>query len=147
MQYHFKIHKEKKGYWAECVELKGCVTQADSLDELSEQMKEALNLYLAEPEKSSILFPMPLKNKPRFSGGRVERVEVNPSVAFAMLIRQTRIAHGLTLREMADILNYKNLNTYVKLEKANTSNPQLKTLANIIENFSDFPISLIFKSA
>gem|GEM_PF-3794280 len=33
MVYHFHIHQEGSGYWTECVELTGCVTEADSLDE------------------------------------------------------------------------------------------------------------------
>ena len=51
----------------------------------------------------------------------------------------------LTLREMASKLKYKNINTYVKLEKPDTANPELKTIANIQKIFNDFPISLIFK--
>ena len=30
MKYHFKVHKGGKGYWAECIELVGCITEADS---------------------------------------------------------------------------------------------------------------------
>jgi antitoxin HicB len=144
MFYHFKIYKESKGYWAECIELEGCYTQADTLDELKTNMQDALNLFLSEPEKSNHIFPMPLKRIPKYKNTIVEKVHVNTSVAFSMLIRQTRIKKKLTLREMADILNYKNINTYVKLERAKTSNPQLKTLANIKEVFADFPVALIF---
>lgn len=32
MQYHFKKHKEDGGYWAECIELKGCVTRGSFCD-------------------------------------------------------------------------------------------------------------------
>jgi len=46
MQYYFNIHKEDSGYWAECPELYGCMTQADSLDELKINIEEALKLYL-----------------------------------------------------------------------------------------------------
>ncbi|GAB4009959.1 MAG: hypothetical protein Fur0010_01610 [Bdellovibrio sp.] len=129
------------------MELKGCQTQADTMDKLESNMEEALNLYLAGPEKSLVIFPMPLKKKPRWSGGRITQVKVEPSVAFSMLMRQTRIKHGLTLKEMAQRLNYKNINTYVKLEKAKTANPELKTLANIMNHFSDFPIAMIFKES
>lgn len=61
MYYHFKIHKEKNGYWAQCIELKDCITQADTLDELHKNLYEALNLYLNEPDSSSIHFPLPKK--------------------------------------------------------------------------------------
>jgi len=50
MVYHFKIHKEQKGYWAECIEIDGCSTQGDSLDELLINAAEALNLLLDGPE-------------------------------------------------------------------------------------------------
>ncbi len=144
MFYHFKIHKETKGYWAECIELDGCYTQAQNIKDLRIKMKEALDLFLSEPEKSNHLFAMPLKKAPKYKGRSVEKVHVDPSVAFSMLIRQTRIKKSLTLREMASILNYKNINTYVKLEKAKTCNPQLRTLANIKQQFSNFPMALIF---
>lgn len=49
MQYHFKIHEEKSGYWAECIELKGCNTEGETLDELHKNIQEVLGLYLSEP--------------------------------------------------------------------------------------------------
>jgi len=51
--YHFKIHQEGKFFWAQCLELEGCVTQARSLRKLQENMREALNLYVDEPEDST----------------------------------------------------------------------------------------------
>ena len=59
MVYHFKVHKESNGYWAECIELKACVTQADTYNKLLKNMEAALNLYLDEPEFSKISFPLP----------------------------------------------------------------------------------------
>jgi predicted RNase H-like HicB family nuclease len=41
------IQKDKEGYFVgEVVELPGCHTQAKSLDELMERIKEAIKLYL-----------------------------------------------------------------------------------------------------
>lgn len=48
MIYHFKIHKEHAGFWAQCIELPGIFTQGDSKEELEQNMREALNLYLDE---------------------------------------------------------------------------------------------------
>ena len=62
MFYHFKIHKEKKGLWAECIELKGAVTQGKTKQELEKMMKEALNLYLDEPSDSRLPVPLPKRN-------------------------------------------------------------------------------------
>lgn len=53
--YHFKIHQEGKGFWAECIELPGCVTQGDSRDELLENMQDVLNTYLEDPQDSQYL--------------------------------------------------------------------------------------------
>lgn len=62
MGYHFKIHKEDSGYWAECLELEGCLTQGASLKELQANMKEALELYLDEPEAIRQELPKPMRH-------------------------------------------------------------------------------------
>ncbi len=67
MKYHFQIHKENKGFWAECIELKGCVTQGDTLEELCDNIEEALTLYLEEPD-----CPTSLALDIRFSGSILE---------------------------------------------------------------------------
>lgn len=142
MKYHFKVHKEKSGYWAECVELEGCQTEADSLIELYSNMEEVLNVYLSEPESSKLIFPLPQKKQP--SSEDFVAVSVDPSVAFSFLLRRYRLQKKITLKEMAEKLKMKNLNTYVKLEKASSSNPELRTLAKIKSILSDFPINMIF---
>jgi predicted RNase H-like HicB family nuclease len=48
------IEKDEYGYYAYCPELDGCQTQGDSLDEVLENIKEAIALYLetmSEDEK------------------------------------------------------------------------------------------------
>lgn len=142
MKYHFKVHKEKNGYWAECVELEGCQTEADSLIELYSNMEEVLNVYLSEPESSKIIFPLPQKKQSNSED--FVAVSVDPSVAFSFLLRRYRLQKKITLKEMAEKLKMKNLNTYVKLEKASSSNPELRTLAKIKSILSDFPINMIF---
>jgi predicted RNase H-like HicB family nuclease len=59
MMYHFKIHEERDGFWAECAELPGCRTQAETGDELAAACEESLNLYLEEPQDSKVVFPLP----------------------------------------------------------------------------------------
>lgn len=142
MKYHFKVHKEKSGYWAECVELEGCQTEADSLIELCSNMEEVLNVYLSEPESSKLIFPLPQKKQSNSED--FVAVSVDPSVAFSFLLRRYRLQKKITLKEMAEKLKMKNINTYVKLEKASSSNPELRTLAKIKSILSDFPINMIF---
>ena len=93
MKYHFKVHKEKTGFWDECIELPGCITEGDSKKELFENMRDALNTYLEEPEGSQHLAHLP-KNI-EISSNVVE-VSVDPSVALAFSIRRQRIRKGLT---------------------------------------------------
>jgi len=40
------IEKDEYGYYAYCPDLEGCQTQGDSLDEVTDNIKEAIELYL-----------------------------------------------------------------------------------------------------
>ena len=45
--YTMMLHKaEEGGYWAEIAELPGCVTQGETLDELRDNMREAMEAVL-----------------------------------------------------------------------------------------------------
>ncbi len=46
MKVNVIIEKDKYGYYAFCPELKGCHTQGDSLEEVMDNIKEAIQLYL-----------------------------------------------------------------------------------------------------
>jgi len=51
------IEKDEFGYYAYCPDLEGCQTQGDSLDEVTENIKEAIELYLetlSDAEKQNI---------------------------------------------------------------------------------------------
>ena len=56
MKYIVLIHEdiESKGYWGECPELPGCYSQGETIEELMEHMKEAVELYLDESEPIEI---------------------------------------------------------------------------------------------
>ncbi len=141
MEYHFKIHREKGGFWAECVELDGCFTQADSLEELMESCGEALNLYLEEPGDSGIVFPLP--GKMPGSKKNVLKVPVSPGIAAAVLLRRCRSAAGLTQKQAANLLGMKNVYSYQRLEKK--SNPTVSMIRKIISVFPEFKPELIFR--
>ncbi len=46
MKVNVIIEKDRYGYYAFCPELKGCHSQGDSLDEVLENIKESIQLYL-----------------------------------------------------------------------------------------------------
>ena len=142
MFYHFKIHKENNGYWAECPELKGCVTQADNLTmHYYKNMKEALNLYLHEPENSKVTFPLPNKN---IIGKNIVKIPVDPQIAFAIKMKIIRAKKGLSQRQVADLLGMKNIYSYQRLESTKKANPSLSTMARIKEIFPEFNIDELF---
>ena len=137
MKYHFKIHKEGKFFWAKCIELDGCYTQADSLDELNEMAQEALNLYISEPEGSKDVAELP-DDSIRASKNVIE-VPVDTEVAFAFLLRYYRIKHKMTQSEAARKMGFENINGYQRLERKKC-NPNLKTISKIKAIFPDFSL-------
>jgi antitoxin HicB len=140
MKYHFKIHRDKDGLWAQCIELPGCSTQADSHTKLLENMQEALDLYLQEPDSSSLVIPLP---KPSAKGKGVVAVPVNPPIAFALLLRNARLKHQLTQKQAAQRLGMKNLYSYQRLESARTANPALNTIAKIKSIFPELRLDQV----
>lgn len=55
MEFNVIIEKDLDGFYVATVpELKGCHTQAKSLDELNERIKEVIELCLEEQDKSYI---------------------------------------------------------------------------------------------
>lgn len=137
MKYHFKLHKERNGYWAECLELEGCFAQGDSREDLNENMRKSLNLYIEEPEDSKDLFSLPDPSI-RLSKNIVE-VALDPQIAFTFMVRRLRLKHGLSQKEAAKKLGFDNVYSYQRLE-ARRCNPSLATLSKLNELFPEFSI-------
>ena len=137
MKYHFKIHKEGDGFWAQCIELAGCVTEADSLAELQSNMQEALNLYIEEPENSKELASFP-NDSLRLTRTIVE-VPLDPQIAFAFMVRYYRIKHGFTQQQIAKKMGFETLYSYQRLE-SKRCNPSLRMITRIKKVLPDFSI-------
>ncbi len=142
MKYHFKIHKEDKGYWAECLELQGCDTQANTKEKLYPAMEEALNLYLDEPEDSKVHIPLP-KTRVKKSDSIVE-VTVNPKIAFAFLLRVARQEKKLSQTKMAKLMGLKSVFGYQKLESSKSANPTLLKVQELKEILPNLRLDLLF---
>ena len=141
MKYHFKIHREKKGFWAHCIEIPTCVTQGDTLEELQDNMQDALHTYLEEPEDSQYLAPLP-KRSIKTSRSIVE-VPVDPSIALAFSLRRERIKNGLTQQEAADKLGMNGLYSYQRLEKR--CNPKLEMIFRIVSLFPALSLDKVLR--
>lgn len=142
MVYQFKIHKESRGYWAECVELEGCQTQGDTMEELKSNAGEALNLFLSEPEETGVLFPLPRQKTKKDS--RILLVPVEPGVALSLMLKHLRAKRKLTQQKTAELLGFANIYSYQKLESPKTSNPELKTLKKLKHVFPELRFDELF---
>lgn len=47
MRFDIVLHKEDNGYWAEVPALKGCYTQGETIDEIKENIKEAISAWFS----------------------------------------------------------------------------------------------------
>lgn len=137
MVYHFKVHKEKGGFWAQCIELPGCVTQADTLKELQFNMQEALNLYIEEPSDSDDLAALPDESIKKSKS--IVEVSVDTLIAFAFLVRYFRIKYGFTQQEAAKKMGFDTLYSYQRLE-AKRCNPSLKMIDRIKKVYPEFSL-------
>lgn len=141
MNYHFKVHKEGKGYWAECLELQGCQTQGDSKAELAKNMEEALNLFLDEPADSPVLFHLPDNT---LTGANIVEVRVNPKVALAYLLRAFRHRYGWSQSQACKAIGMNGLFSYQRLERSKTANPRFETLVRIKQAYPEFELDTLF---
>ena len=139
MIYHFNMYKEEDGFWAECVELPGCKTQAETYNELIEFCKESLNIYLEEPKDSKVVFPLP--NESLDNDSTLLRIDVEPEVALAVLLRYNRANLRLTQKQVAEMLGMKNIYSYQSLEKR--SNPTLTIIKRIHSIFPEIDLEKI----
>ena len=139
MIYHFSVFEETSGFWAECVELDGCRTQADTLIDLERNCIEALNLFLEEPSESRTVFPLPDRSLDHNS--KLVKVEVEPEVAFAVLLRYYRNTHNWTQKEVAQKMGMKSLYSYQRLEKK--SNPTLNIIKKVKAVFPEMNLEYI----
>src|SRR6218665_3650278 len=119
MIYHFRFYKEEKGFWAKGIEIKEALTQGDTWEELEFNMRDVLDLALDEPEDSKLIFPDPNLS---LKGRNIVAVPVDPKIAFAMQVRQSRLKNKWTQKEAAKALGMKNIFSYQRLESSKTAN-------------------------
>lgn len=51
------LHKEENGYWAEVPALKGCFSQGDTIEEVTENVKEAILAWFSveTPDEGEVI--------------------------------------------------------------------------------------------
>ncbi|GHT36111.1 hypothetical protein FACS189427_07090 [Planctomycetales bacterium] len=93
MNYHFQVHKEDTGFWAECCELDGCITQGETFEELQYNCAEALNLYLIEPDNSALILSLP--DDSLTDRRELLQVAAEPKIAASVVLRNRQFAEKL----------------------------------------------------
>jgi antitoxin HicB len=138
MKYNFQYYEEDNGYWAECLELKGCNTQAETMDELNNNIKEVLELYFDENDETEFDFAIPERE---IIGKNIISVELDPTLAFPILLRHIRLKNHLTQKQAAARIGMNNIFSYQRLEKR--SNPTLQIIKKVKRAFPEMSVDKI----
>jgi len=104
----------------------GYLTYGNTLEEAKNMATEAVSGLLESYLEHGDKFTIPKRK----SSPDWHNVEITPSLAFALWLRNTRISHNMTLAEVAEKMGVK-YQVYQKLENPRTANPTLKTLKKL----------------
>jgi len=126
IRYQAKIYKDGKRFSVEFPDLPGCFSEGANHDDALKNARESLSLYLEEARDPQWRIPNPKSR----AGKEYEWITPHEDVAIPLMIRQARIKHGLSQKELAQLLNV-SFQQIQKLETPGKSNPTVKTLAAI----------------
>jgi antitoxin HicB len=126
IRYQAKIYKDGRRFSVEFPDLPGCFSEGTTYEDASKNAREALSLFLEEARDPFWQIP---DAKTR-QGKGFEWITPYEDVAIPLMIRQARIKHGLTQKELAKLLEI-SFQQLQKLETPGKSNPTVKTLAAI----------------
>ena len=130
IQFHAKIifDKNENVYNVEFPDLPGCLTFGATLAEARSNAADALTGYLESIASRNL--PIPKISETKKKKQNTYLIKPSKKVAFALSLRQKRIASGLTQKKIASILNI-SYQTYQRFENPSKSNPTLKTIEKI----------------
>ena len=123
MKYHFRITKEDDGFSTSCVEIPGIRTEADTMEQLVENIHEVYELWFNDVSGYDDI-PGPEEREERTDE---IAVEVPVDIAFRLTLYWYRKDNHMTQREIAARLGYQHLRAYQKIE-CGESVPTLKVV-------------------
>jgi len=126
IRYQAKIYKDGKRFSVEFPDLPGCFSEGTTHADALKNAREALSHYLEEARDPQWLVPHPKSR----TGKVYEWITPDEHVALPLMIRQARMKHGLSQKELAQLLKV-SFQQVQKLETPGKSNPTVKTLAAI----------------
>ena len=114
MRYHFKYYPDERGgFYGECIEIEGCRSEGNTLEELKKNFAEALNLSLqcAFHDQETFIFPDDKYDNVK----GVLSIKPDINILFANLLKYHRKHNNLTQKNVSDKLGYKSVWAYQKL--------------------------------
>jgi predicted RNase H-like HicB family nuclease len=69
MEWKVRVHHEEGSYWAEVIDLPGCLASGDSMDELLEALREAIALCVEDDVSSASAAEIEVAEMTMASGG------------------------------------------------------------------------------
>ena len=112
-------------------DLPGCLTFGRSLDEARENAREALSAYLESIDSRRLKIPAGSE----IVGDNVFPIEPETSVGFAIWLKRSREARGMSQSDVAKQLGIA-YQTYQRIEDPAKSNPTLKTIVKLQRVFN-----------
>ncbi len=126
IEYQAKVYKDGKRFSVEFPDLPGCFSEGKTQEDALQHAREALSLYLEEARNPQWKLPAVTKKKDR----HYFWVQPFADVAIPLAIRQARLKHGLSQKQLASLMDI-TVQQLQKLETPGKSNPTIKTLAAI----------------
>ncbi|MBF0466436.1 MAG: type II toxin-antitoxin system HicB family antitoxin [Nitrospirae bacterium] len=122
--------EEDNDYLVEFPDLKGCITDGETIEQALFNAKEALTGYLAVVFERDHSVPEASDLK----GDNIYLVEPEPKVSIPIFLRKLRQEQGLSQSDLAQRLGI-TYQVYQRLENTVKSNPTVKTLTKIANAF------------
>ena len=122
--------KEDKYYLVEFLDLDGCLTEGETMEEALENAKEALSGYLASIFARGFKIP----DSSQVEGEDIYHIEPDADVATPIMLRKIRDEIHINQQEAARRLDI-SYQAYQRLENPNKCNPTIKTLEKVAKAF------------
>lgn len=132
IEYQAKVYRDGRRFSVEFPDLPGCFSDGKTREEALENAREALSLHLEEARDPQWQIPPAIKRK----GKDYHWVQPHEDVAIPLLIRQARLKHGLTQKQLSSLMGI-TIQQLQKLETPGKSNPTIKTLATITQALNE----------
>ena len=131
LKYPARIERaEEGGYVVDFIDLPGCVTEGETMEEALDMAKEALTGWLKSAYGRGLKIPDASAIKKK----NIYYISPEPEIAIPILIRKLRMEKGLSQKQVADAIGIR-YQTYQRFENPNTFNATIRNLNRISKVF------------